>query len=76
MRWIAGWLIILIVSGCTDNKKVPPGVIEQPRMEKILWDMMQADRYVAAFIVPDRKDDSALKKRKGSGIIRTGIPVK
>jgi hypothetical protein len=66
MRWIAGWLIILFVSGCTDNKKIPPGVIEQPRMEKILWDMMQADRYVAAFIVPNRKDDSALKKEKAA----------
>jgi hypothetical protein len=64
MRWIAGWLIILIVSGCTDNKKIPPGIIEQPRMEKILWDMMQADRYVASFIVPDRRDDSAVKKEK------------
>lgn len=66
MRWITGWLIILVLSGCTDNKKIPPGVISQPRMEKILWDMMQADRYVASFIVPDKRDDSAIKKEKAA----------
>jgi hypothetical protein len=61
MRWITGCLIILIISGCTDNTKIPPGIIEKPRMEKILWDMMQADRFVATFIMT-KEGDSATKK--------------
>jgi len=66
MRWIAGWLIILVITGCTNNKKIPPEIIQQPRMEKILWDMMQADRYVASFIMPDKVMDSAIKKEKAA----------
>lgn len=61
MRWITGCLIILIIAGCTDNTKIPPGIIEKPRMEKILWDMMQADRFVASFIMT-KEGDSAAKK--------------
>jgi hypothetical protein len=61
MRWITGWLIILIIAGCVNNTKIPPGIIEKPRMEKILWDMLQADRYVANFIM-NKEGDSAVKK--------------
>ena len=64
MRWITGWLIILVITGCTNNKKIPPEIIQQSRMEKILWDMMQADRYVASFIATDKEMDSAIKKEK------------
>lgn len=61
MRWITGWLIILIATGCVNNDKIPPEIIEKPRMEKILWDMLEADRYVANFIMA-RDGDSATKK--------------
>lgn len=66
MRWIAGWLIILTIAGCTERNKVPPEIIEQPRMEKILWDMMQADRFVASFIMPEKDVDSAIKREKAA----------
>jgi hypothetical protein len=61
MRCITGCLIILIIAGCTDNTKIPPGIIEKPRMEKILWDMLQADRFVATFIMT-KDGDSATQK--------------
>ena len=61
MRWITGWLIILILAGCVNNTKIPPGIIEKPRMEKILWDMVQADRFVANYIMT-KGEDSATKK--------------
>ena len=66
MRWIAGWLIILTIAGCTDHTKIPDGVIEQPRMEKILWDMMQADRYVSSFIMTQPADSPDVKKEKAA----------
>lgn len=66
MRCTAGWLIILVVAGCSESKKVPPEIIQQPRMEKILWDMMQADRFVASFIMPVKDEDSAIKKEKAA----------
>ena len=61
MRWITGWLIILIIAGCTDNIKIPQGIIDKPKMEKILWDMLQADRFVASYITT-KTGDSATKK--------------
>ena len=66
MRWIAGWLIILTIAGCADHTSIPDGVIEQPRMEKILWDMMQADRYVSSFIMTQPADSPDIKKEKAA----------
>jgi hypothetical protein len=67
MRWIAGLLMFLIIAGCTNNDKIPSGIIDKPRMEKILWDMMQADRYVASFITA-KEGDSAKKKLQAAEI--------
>lgn len=46
------WAVLLIVAlaGCTNNAEVPPGIIRRPKMEKIMWDMLQADRFAATFI--------------------------
>ena len=66
MRWIAGWLIIIAVAACTDRTKVPSGIVKQPRMEKIMWDMVQADRYVAAFINTNKQDSPDVKKEKAA----------
>ena len=67
MRWF-GWLIILIIfSGCVNNTKIPPGMIDKPRMEKILWDMVQADRFVANYIMT-KEADSATKKLEAANM--------
>jgi hypothetical protein len=65
MRWVTGWLIILIIAGCVNNTKIPPGIIDKPKMEKILWDMVQADRFVANYIMT-KDGDSATKKLKAT----------
>jgi hypothetical protein len=60
---MSGWLIVLtIITGCADNTKIPEGIIEQNRMEKILWDMVQADRFVSNFIMTKQSDSPAVKK--------------
>jgi hypothetical protein len=52
MKW--GWLcILLIFASCTNNEKIPSGVIERPEMEKIMWDMIRADRYSSIFLASD-----------------------
>jgi len=53
MRIVAGFLCILLVTGCSEKDKIPSGVIEKDEMEKILWDMMLADQYAANYIVKD-----------------------
>ena len=54
MRIVAGLLaILLLVVGCSDKDKVPSGIIPREKMEKILWDMVQADQYVAIYLLKD-----------------------
>ena len=62
MRGVAGWLIVLLLAGCTDYSKPPADIIPKGKMEKILWDMVKADRFTAAFIMT--KKDSLDEKKK------------
>jgi hypothetical protein len=50
------WLFTLIITGsiiaCGKNKKA--GEILPPvKMEKVIWDMVQADEYIQAFVLKD-----------------------
>ena len=49
--------IILGLISCTDKDKLPKGVLPKDKMESVLWDMLQAERYRATFI----KDSSKIK---------------
>lgn len=66
MKWIISMLLFISVIGCTDSQQIPDGIIGKREMEKILWDMVQADRYVNYYIV--NKIDSTIDKKKESAI--------
>lgn len=66
MKRLTGWIIILIFAACTDRTKIPEGIIAQSKMEKILWDMVQADRYVSSFIMTQPTDSPSVKKEKAA----------
>ena len=51
--------IVWCVVSCTDKDKVPAGVLPKEKMEKVLWDMIQAERYRETFV-----RDSALDLKK------------
>lgn len=63
---MTGWIIILIFAACTDHTEIPEGIIDQPKMEKVLWDMVQADRYVSSFILNQAKDSPSVKNEKAA----------
>jgi hypothetical protein len=65
MRYVAVCIIIVLVASCTDHMKVPKGIIGKDKMEKILWDMLQADRYVNTFIMQG-KDTTGEKKKQAA----------
>src|SRR5579859_3628697 len=52
-RIIVCLLIIGFAAGCTDKDSTPSGVISREKMEKILWDMVQADQYANAYLLKD-----------------------
>jgi len=50
-------LLILFLIGiflaCNNSKSVPRGIIPPDKMEKVLWDMIQADRFSIQFLTKD-----------------------
>lgn len=50
-------LIVLAVA-CTNRTKIPSDVMKQDKMEAVMWDMIQADRFSAQFL----ERDSAARK--------------
>ncbi len=53
-------VILLSLTACTRQYKVPSGILPMDKMEKVLWDMIQADRY--ATIVLSRDSSKNLKE--------------
>lgn len=66
MKWFAACMLIMIIAACTDHNKVPNNIIQRPKMEKVLWDMMQADRYVSSFIMTQMRDSPSVKQEKAA----------
>jgi hypothetical protein len=66
MKWWPAFLLILLFGSCTDSQKIPEDVIGKKKMEGILWDMLQADRYVSFYI--NTKKDSTVDKKKEAAI--------
>lgn len=53
MRILFLIVILCWLAACGNSKKLPEGVIPKAEMEKVLWDMMLADRYAAQYILKD-----------------------
>jgi uncharacterized protein DUF4296 len=53
MRIGACLLAIILLVGCAGKDKIPSGVLPKEKMEKILWDMMEADQYVSIYLAKD-----------------------
>lgn len=53
MRVVAGLLAMLLMVGCSDKDNVPSGILSRDKMEKVLWDMVQADQYSSLYLLKD-----------------------
>ena len=67
MKWIAGMLLLMAIVSCTDSTKVPSDIIQKDKMEKIMWDMLQADRFVNTYILT--KGDSSVAKKEEAAVV-------
>jgi len=61
MRIFAGILVLLAIFSCSENDQ-KKNILPEKEMKEIMWDMMRADQYVAAFLLKDsthnKKDQS------------------
>ncbi|OQP62125.1 hypothetical protein A3860_29695 [Niastella vici] len=49
-------VIVCFSISCTDKDKIPKGVLPKDKMEKVLWDMIQAERFRETFIRDSSKN--------------------
>jgi len=52
MKILPGILLFVCLFSCSE-KQQNPNVLSQAQMREIIWDMMRADQYVAAFLMKD-----------------------
>jgi hypothetical protein len=61
MRIFAGILVLLAIFSRSENDQ-KKNILPEKEMKEIMWDMMRADQYVAAFLLKDsthnKKDQS------------------
>lgn len=56
-------IMVLLVTACTNTTKLPEGVIPQNKMEGVLWDILQAERFSSLFLFKDSANvDVTLEK--------------
>lgn len=55
MMRLTGFIIsaLIFFASCSDKEKIPEDIIAPTKMEKVMWDMIQADRFSATFIIRD-----------------------
>src|SRR5450432_537551 len=54
---VIGFLLALLcLASCSDKDRVPSGIIPPDKMQKILWDMIQADQYSDMYLAKDSGD--------------------
>ncbi|WP_276481903.1 DUF4296 domain-containing protein [Paraflavitalea pollutisoli] len=57
-------MVFLLIAGavaCTNRNKIPSDVMNQEKMEAVMWDMIQADRFSSQFL---ERDSTAKKNIK------------
>jgi hypothetical protein len=50
--------LVVLFAACTNKDKIPSDVLPRDEMEKVMWDMIQADRFSSQFL----ERDSVAKK--------------
>jgi hypothetical protein len=53
-----------IIFSCSNEDEIPKQVISQKEMQKILWDMLLADRYTSQYIAKDTSKKLKLENLK------------
>lgn len=52
-------VFVFSLVSCTDKDKIPSGVLSKNKMQQVIWDMMQAERYTATFLKDSTKNTKA-----------------
>jgi hypothetical protein len=53
MRGIFCLIVFLVLIGCSDKPSPPSDLIPGKKMQNLMWDMVQADRFASTYILRD-----------------------
>ena len=53
MKVFVTGMITIFLAGCTNTTQVPGDILSKNKMEVILWDMLQAERFNSLFQIKD-----------------------
>jgi len=53
MKFLAGILLLFILFLSCSEKEQKKDILPEKEMREVMWDMMRADQYVAAFLLKD-----------------------
>jgi hypothetical protein len=63
MRVIIPALMTFLIFGCTNTNKVPEDILSKKKMEVVLWDIIQAERFNVLFQFKDSASKNILLER-------------
>ncbi|MBC7829685.1 MAG: DUF4296 domain-containing protein [Chitinophagaceae bacterium] len=46
-------IVILFIFGCTNTTKIPNDILSKQKMQVVLWDIVQAERFSAVYLLKD-----------------------
>jgi hypothetical protein len=67
MKGVAAVILVVIFAACSNNDKIPKGIIGKAEMEKVMWDMLMADRYVNNYVL--RSKDTLPERKKNAAVV-------
>ena len=53
MKVVVFMLMTSILFGCTNTTKVPDDILSKTKMEVVLWDIIQAERFSSLYLLKD-----------------------
>jgi hypothetical protein len=57
-------IVVLLLVRCSNRPALPAGIIAQPTMETVLWQLMQADEFFANYVIKDSTKNTTAERTK------------
>ena len=65
MKIILMAIVTIFIFGCTNTTKIPKGILSKQKMQVVLWDIIQAERFSALYLLKDSaSNNSQIEKFK------------
>ncbi len=50
-KWIVFSLVLILMLACSNKKRLPEGILAQPQMREVMWDMMRVSEFLNGYVL-------------------------